>query len=167
MDIEEGANDGLRPEHKEILDSLVKRFFVDGERCLLVEAPTGVGKTRIALEFVREFWRRRGRCRVLVVVPRRVLAYNTWKKEIERWMADLKPVCLILNGLMPPRERVPALSSFQGDFLLMTATALNNDYILGRINLNPFDIVIFDEVHRVAALGEKLGQYRNPVYYRQ
>jgi superfamily II DNA or RNA helicase len=34
------------------------------------------GKRRIVLEFVREFWRRRGRCSVLVVVPRRVLAYN-------------------------------------------------------------------------------------------
>jgi hypothetical protein len=29
---------------------------------------------------------------------------------------------------MPPRERVLALSSFQGDFLLMTAIALKNDY---------------------------------------
>ena len=129
MDIEEGANDGLRPEQKEILDGLIKRFFVDGERCLLVEAPTGVGKTRIALEFVREFWSRRGRCRVLVVVPRRVLAYNPWKKEIDRWMSDLKPKCLILSGFMPPRERMLALLSFQGDFLLMTAIALNNDYI--------------------------------------
>jgi superfamily II DNA or RNA helicase len=54
MDIDEKANDGLRPEQKEILDRLVRRFFVGGERCLLVEAPTGVGKTRIALEFVRE-----------------------------------------------------------------------------------------------------------------
>jgi Rad3-related DNA helicase len=127
MGVEE-AGDGLRPEQKEILDGLVKRFFVDGRRCLLVEAPTGVGKTRVALEFVREFWRRRGRCRVLVVVPRRVLAYNPWKKEIDRWMSDLEPKCLILSGFMPPRERVLALSSFQGDFLLMTAIALKNDY---------------------------------------
>jgi superfamily II DNA or RNA helicase len=81
MDTEEGTNDGLRPEQKEILDGLVKRFFVGDERCLLVEAPTGVGKTRIALEFVREFWRRRGRCRVLVVVPRKVLALQPLEKE--------------------------------------------------------------------------------------
>jgi superfamily II DNA or RNA helicase len=54
----EGTGDGLRPEQKEMLDDLVKRFFVDGERCLLVEAPTGVGNTRVALEFVREFRRR-------------------------------------------------------------------------------------------------------------
>jgi superfamily II DNA or RNA helicase len=106
MNTEEGTNDGLRPEQKKILDGLVRRFFVDGERCLLVEAPTGVGKTRIALEFVREFWRRMGRCRVLVVVPRRVLAYNPWKKEIDRWMSDLEPKCLILSGFMPPRERM-------------------------------------------------------------
>jgi hypothetical protein len=61
MGVEKGADDSLRSEQKEILDGLVKRFFFDGERCLLVEAPTGVGKTRIALEFVREFWRRKGR----------------------------------------------------------------------------------------------------------
>jgi superfamily II DNA or RNA helicase len=80
MGVEKGADDSLRPEQKEVLDGLVRRFFFDGERCLLVEAPTGVGKTRIALEFVREFWRRRGRCMVLVVVPRRVLAYNSGRK---------------------------------------------------------------------------------------
>jgi ERCC4-related helicase len=82
-------------------------------------------------------------------------------------MSDLKPVCLILLGFIPPREGMLVLSSFQGDFLLMTAIALNNDYILGRINLNSYDIVIFDEAHRVVALGEELGQYRYSVYYRQ
>jgi hypothetical protein len=133
----------------------------------LVEAPAGVGKTRIALEFVREFWRRRGRYRVLVVVPRRALAYNPWKKEIGKWMSDLKPKCLILSGFMLPRERMLALSSFQGDFLLMTAIALNNDYILGRIKLDSFDKVIFDEAHRVVALGEEFGQYRYSVHYKQ
>jgi ERCC4-related helicase len=167
MGVEKGADDSLRSKQKEILDGLVRRFFFDGERCLLVEAPTGVGKTRIALEFVREFWRRRGRCRVLVVVPRRVLAYNPWKKEIDRWMSDLEPKCLILSGFMPPRERVLALSSFQGDFLLMTAIALNNDYILGRIKLDSFDIVVFDEAHRVVAQGEEPRQYRYSVHYKQ
>jgi superfamily II DNA or RNA helicase len=74
MDTEDNTGYSLRPEQKEILDGLVRRFFVDGERCLLVEAPTGVGKTRIALEFVREFWRRRGRCMVLAVIPVEVSA---------------------------------------------------------------------------------------------
>jgi type I site-specific restriction endonuclease len=74
MAVEKGSDDGLRPEQKEILDGLVKRFFVDGGRCLLVETSTGVGKTRIALEFVTEFWRCRGRCRVLAVIPVEVSA---------------------------------------------------------------------------------------------
>jgi ERCC4-related helicase len=39
----------------------------------------------------------------------------------------------------------------------MTAIALNNDYILGRIKLDSFDIVVFDEAHRVVAQGESLG----------
>jgi ERCC4-related helicase len=167
LGVESGTAGGLRPEQKENLDGLLKRFFIDGERSLLIEAPTGVGRTRVALEFVREFWRRMCRCRVLVVVPRRGLAYNPWKKEIDRWMSDLEPGCLILSGFMPPRERVLALSSFQVDFLLMTAIALNNDYILGRIKLDSFDIVVFDEAHRVVARGEELGQYRYSVNYKQ
>ncbi len=166
MGIEEGIGDDLRPGQRELLDWLFKRFFVDGERSLLVEAPTGVGKTRIALEFVREVWRRKGRCRVLVVVPRRVLAYNPWKKEIDRWFSDLKPECLILTGLMTPRERALALSSFHGDILLVTAMALNNDFILGRIDIDSFGVVIFDEAHRVVAHGEEYGQYRYSVHYR-
>jgi ERCC4-related helicase len=79
----------------------------------------------------------------------------------------LEPKCLILSGFMPPRERMLALSSFQGDFLLMTAIALNNDYILGRIKMDSFDIVVFDEAHRVVAQGEELGQYRYSVNYKQ
>jgi hypothetical protein len=48
-----------------------------------------------------------GRCGVLVVVvPRRVLAYNPWKKEIDKSMSDLEPKCLILSGFMQPRERM-------------------------------------------------------------
>ena len=89
MGIEDGAGDGLRPGQRELLDWLFKRFFGDGERSLLVEAPTGMGNTRVALGFVREVWRRKGRCRVLIVVPRRVLAYNPWKKEMDRWFSDL------------------------------------------------------------------------------
>ena len=77
MDTEDNTGYSLRPDQKEILDSLVRRFFVDGERCLLVEAPTGVGKTRIALEFVREFWSCRYMYRVLVVILGGVLGlYN-------------------------------------------------------------------------------------------
>jgi len=77
MSVEKGSDDNLRPEQKEILDDLVKRFFFDGGRCLLVEAPTGVGKTRIALEFVREFWSCRYMYRVLVVILGGVLGlYN-------------------------------------------------------------------------------------------
>jgi len=43
---------------------------VDGVRNLLIEA-LQEDKTRIALEFVREFWRRMGRCRVCGSSPRR------------------------------------------------------------------------------------------------
>jgi hypothetical protein len=41
MGIEEEANDSPRPEQKEVLDGLVRRFFVEGERCLLLRLLLG------------------------------------------------------------------------------------------------------------------------------
>jgi hypothetical protein len=35
---------------------------------------------------------------------------------------------------------------------LITAVALNNDFILGRTDLDSFWVIIFDETHRVVAL---------------
>jgi superfamily II DNA or RNA helicase len=83
---EGGIADDLRLGQREVLDGLFKRFFIDGKRSLVVETPTGVGKTLIALEFVREFWRRRGRCMVLVVIPRRALAYNSGRNRLKTGM---------------------------------------------------------------------------------
>jgi hypothetical protein len=39
MGVEKWSDDSMRPEQKEVLDSLVRRFFDDGKRCLLVERP--------------------------------------------------------------------------------------------------------------------------------
>jgi superfamily II DNA or RNA helicase len=83
MGPEGGIVEDLRLEQREVLDGLFKRFFIDGKRSLVVETPTGVGKTLIALEFVREFWRRRGRTMVLVVIPRRALAYNSGRNRLK------------------------------------------------------------------------------------
>jgi len=52
IDTEGDTGDSLRPEQKEIMDGSLRRFFIDGERSLLVKTPTGLGKTRIVLESV-------------------------------------------------------------------------------------------------------------------
>ncbi|PUA34282.1 MAG: hypothetical protein B9J98_00060 [Candidatus Terraquivivens tikiterensis] len=46
-------SDDLRPEQNDILKQLFYKFFNKGERRLLIEGPTGIGKTRIALEFIK------------------------------------------------------------------------------------------------------------------
>ena len=49
----------------------------------LLELPTGVGKTRIALEKIKKLNGRRKK-NLLIVVPRNVLKI-TWKEEIHKW----------------------------------------------------------------------------------
>jgi hypothetical protein len=44
LGVESGTAGGLRPKQKENLDGLLKRFFIDGERSLLIEAPRGWAK---------------------------------------------------------------------------------------------------------------------------
>jgi superfamily II DNA or RNA helicase len=96
----------------------------------LVEAPTGVGKTRIALEFVR----RRGGVGLL-------------------WLS--LGGTRLLTGFTPPRKRMQAVSSSKWTSCLITAVALNN--ILGRIDLDSFWVIIFDETHKVVALWRNSG----------
>jgi len=159
--------DGLRPEQENMLNKLFHGLFNEGKRHLLIEAQTGIGKTRIALEFIRGFWRMCGKCSVLIVVPRRALIHNPWRKEIEKWFGEAVSELRYLTGDMHPIEREKCLSSFREGILIMTAGALNNDYILGRVNLDLFRIIVFDEAHYVVALGEEAGQYRYSIHYRK
>lgn len=100
------------------------------------------------------------------MVPRRVLVYNPWKKEIEKWLSDATSEVMYITGYIPPKEREHALSTFKGSILIMTAGVLNNDFILRRINLEQFSIIVFDEAHKIVSLGEEAGCYRYAVYYK-
>jgi len=156
---------GLRPGQADALEKLIMDYE-RGVRRLVIELPTGVGKTRVAIEFIKYLWRRIGRVRCLVVVPRRALIENPWRKEIQRWMADEPPKTAYVTGEFPPRHREIIYREFDGDMLLTTVTAFNNDLILGRISLDNFKIVLFDEVHNVVAYSEEPGRYRYSLNYR-
>ena len=49
--------------------------------CILAELPTSVGKSRVALDFMKE---RDVKGRILIVIPRNVLIDN-WKEEFVKW----------------------------------------------------------------------------------
>ena len=156
---------GLRPGQADALQKMISDYE-KGMRRLIIELPTGVGKTRVAIEFIRYLWRKIGRVKCLVVVPRRALIENPWRKEIRKWMAEESPKTAYVTGEFPPRHREIIYRQFDGDILLTTVTAFNNDLILGRISLDDFKIVVFDEVHNVVAYSEEPGRYRYSLNYR-
>lgn len=49
--------------------------------CILAELPTGVGKTKLALDFIHE---KQIKNKILIVIPRLVLIDN-WKEEFNKW----------------------------------------------------------------------------------
>ena len=156
---------GLRPGQADALEKLIRDYERDMRR-LIIELPTGVGKTRVAIEFIRYLWRKIGRVKCLVVVPRRALIENPWRKEIQKWMVEESPKTVYVTGEFPPRHREIVYREFDGDILLTTVTAFNNDLILGRISLDNFNIVLFDEVHNIVAYSEEPGRYRYSLNYR-
>lgn len=88
---------------------------------ILIELPTGFGKTKIALELIRYNLQIFSRpMKVLIVVPRLVLI-DVWKKEIHKWRMDHENV----------------LWSFS------TYAGLHN-------STGIWDMTVFDEVHHMS-----------------
>lgn len=157
--------DSLLPVQAEALARMVN-LYESGERRLLVEGETGVGKTRIALEFIKYFWAKNGRMKCLVIVPRRVLISNPWEKEIDKWMANVRPKVGRVTGELSPRLREIFYKSFDGDIILTTAASFHNDLLLNRVKMNSFGMLVFDEVHNVVKHPEEADKYVFSIIYR-
>lgn len=56
----------------------------DSHKYLMLHLPTGMGKTRVAIEMMRRHCDRIIGCNVLIVVPKLVLMDN-WKEELQKW----------------------------------------------------------------------------------
>lgn len=54
---------------------------------ILVEIPTGFGKTKIALELIKK--RAKSNSKILIVIPKNVLI-NNWLEEIKKWLPTYK-----------------------------------------------------------------------------
>ena len=57
----------------------------DSHKYLMLNLPTGMGKSRVAIEIIkRHTTEKLLGCNVLIVVPKNVLKDN-WKEELEKW----------------------------------------------------------------------------------
>lgn len=72
-----------RQEHYEKILALAKQY-----KRLMLKLPTGFGKSRIALEVLKQdYGIGKIRMRVLIVVPKLVL-FDNWQREIEKWLGE-------------------------------------------------------------------------------
>lgn len=63
-------------------NSIEKQVLDTNKHNIVIEAGTGVGKTRLALEKIRQLYTQD--CKILIVIPRNVLIQN-WIDEFEKW----------------------------------------------------------------------------------
>ena len=109
------------------------------EQSTLVILPTGMGKTVIALRIILE---RITKGQILLMAPTKPLAQqhsDFFKKYID---ADVT----LFTGAISPEERKPLWKSTQ--IIVSTPQVVSKDIENGRVNLENFSLVIFDEAHR-------------------
>jgi superfamily II DNA or RNA helicase len=150
----------LYPAQQELLAKLRE----PKNKNVVIESPTGTGKTRVIIEHLKEL-SNEGKCRFLIVVPKRVMTENPWRKEFNKWWNDFKT--LTITGDYEPKERekiYKSLNSWTCFALMITADTLRNDLTLGKVSLDMFDVIVFDEAHNVTTMDER-GKYRLSIKY--
>ncbi len=107
----------------------------------LVVLPTGLGKTLIAL-MMALYHLPKGN--VLVLAPTKPLVEQHLKSFVAN--SDLKEEdCALVTGAVRPEERS---QMYLKKIVFATPQTIRNDIIAGRINLNNFSLIVFDESHK-------------------
>jgi DNA repair protein RadD len=126
----------LRPYQERVIDDFEKTV-ADGTRKIIIVAPTGAGKTVIAIAIIKQVAaRRRG---VLVLAHRREIIRQTSQKLHAHGVAH----GIIQAGIQPrPLENVQVAS-----IQTLWARAMHT----GRMELPPAELLVIDECHHAPA----------------
>lgn len=74
---------------KNLRDIITQSILASSRRHFIIEAGTGVGKSRLAITKIKQLFL--SNCHILIVIPRNVLIEN-WQKEFKKWhCASLLP----------------------------------------------------------------------------
>lgn len=114
----------------------VQSIVESQKNCGVIEAPTGSGKTNIAILLIAT-----KNIPTLVIVPSSQIAYQTKSRISKTLELDMNKVGLITDG---KRE-------FDKDILIATWQSLQNPYTFKKIKNYGYNMVIVDEAHRASA----------------
>ena len=110
----------------------------------LVVIPTGLGKTSIAILVIAHRLHKKGG-KVLFLAPTRPLAIQHHKKLVEVLNINESEIVL-LTGRIPPSKRTSLWQG--GKVIVSTPQVVQNDIVSGRVTLENFTLIVFDEAHR-------------------
>jgi single-stranded-DNA-specific exonuclease len=131
-------SDGLeyRPWCEEFI-----RYFFDNSGNHLLQAPTGSGKSEIALS-IASHYRKRSR-RVIMIAP----TIDIVRQLSGRIKRLLNEDAIILDGGNTPPEMRRALYRLNPGFIVATPDVVANDLKNGAISFSAEDLLIVDEAH--------------------
>jgi len=105
----------------------------------LVVLPTGLGKTLIALMMTLHHFKKG---KVLILAPTKPLVEQHLKSFIKD-SSLTENDCLLITGSVKPEERV-----YEQKVIFATPQTIRNDLITGRLKINDFSLIVFDECHK-------------------
>lgn len=106
-----------------------KNFFYQHNHCCIFECSTGVGKTFITIDIIKEMLRKND-MKVLIIVPKNIIMESTWYKEL-------------VDSSVPIQD----IGVFYGNIKEISKITLTNIQSVQKIPLEMFDFLIFDEIH--------------------
>jgi Fanconi anemia group M protein len=111
----------------------------------LVVLPTGMGKTLIAVLVAVDRLERFPDSKILITAPTRPLNAQH-KKSFEKFTKLNPEEIILVTGKIPPIEREKLYKTAR--IIIATPQTIENDLENGRISLENFSFVTFDEAHR-------------------
>lgn len=135
----------IKPETIEA--RLYQQVLLDSARQenTLIVLPTGLGKTQIAVMLAAHRLSNNQESRVLMMAPTRPLVLQhreTFMKTVDFPSQEFK----VLTGKIRPEKRGDEWAS--GKFCFATPQTVERDMISGRVSLDKFILLVFDEAHR-------------------
>ena len=128
----------------------------------LLADDAGAGKTIMTGLYVRESLTRRTIRRVLIAVPAGLV--GNWRRELR----DLFQLHFNIVTGADARERNPFLGS-DSDFIVVSVDSLNRPRLFDCLrdpSVAPYDLVVFDEAHKLSARRDPDGTFRATDRYR-
>ncbi|MDD3178570.1 MAG: helicase-related protein [Candidatus ainarchaeum sp.] len=138
-------------EHKNIVSKKIKKRLYQElltakalETNSLVVAPTGLGKTIVAVLLIA--YKFDIKKNILFLAPTKPLV-TQHKKSLDSLLTISEDDILLLTGQTKPEDRKKIYSQ-KGKVICATPQTINNDLKKGLIDINSFNIIIYDEAHR-------------------